>query len=443
MSYSNPGYTVAGYLIEKVAGCPYEDYIRDALLVPIGMKEATLRVTPDVQRSLAQGYDRGGHELPFLALLHRPAGNLVASPADMAQLVRFFVERGQVDGAQVVTAASVDRAERSETVGYDGHRALATQYGLGNYGEEVLGFVVHGHNGGVDGFSSVYAYDADREVGWVVLLNASGRPRARDRIGDLVAGFALRGLERPIGPRVDLPVTDLARVAGTYRLAGPRYQRFRSVIDLVAQRTITLDGGVLYARGVGGPRTALVPVSATLFRREDEPAPSLLLTQAEDGTPAMIDGHAYYERVSPWPRRLHLTALVGALAIALSSIVYALIWGTRFLVSRRFRSRGRFTARGLTALASLALCAVPVCIGSPTMVDLGTVSPTSLAIFAVSIAYPLLSLAATVAVVGSIAANRPMNCLAKAHTVAVAVAHLVLCGYLASWGLIAYRTWAS
>jgi len=77
------------------------------------------------------------------------------------------------------------------------------------------------------------------------------------------------------------------------------------------------------------------------------------------------------------------------------------------------------------------------------MVDLGTVSPTSLAIFAVSIAYPLLSLAATVAVVGSIAANRPMNCLAKAHTVAVAVAHLVLCGYLASWGLIAYRTWAS
>ena len=56
VSYSNPGYALAGYLVEKITGQPYEDFIARRTFAPIGMTTSSFRLTPEDEALLAKGY---------------------------------------------------------------------------------------------------------------------------------------------------------------------------------------------------------------------------------------------------------------------------------------------------------------------------------------------------------------------------------------------------
>jgi CubicO group peptidase (beta-lactamase class C family) len=431
MSYSNPGYSAAAYLIEKLTGRAHEDYIRDALLAPMGMAHATMRLTPEVEVTLARGYDQSRHEVPPVALLHRAAGSLVAAPSDLAQLVRFFLQRGRAGGIQVVAQASVRRAERSATLADDGRPALATQYGLGNYGSNLVGLIFRGHDGGIDGFSAEYGYAPDVGAGWAVLFNSRPRSSDYDRIVRLVAGFATRTVSRPPARQVEVPSPSLAKLTGYYRLASPRNERTRFIDALAAGIVVTLDGGVLQQRPVIGARVPLVPLSATLFRRSDEAGASVLFTHAEDGTPLMIAGTSSFERASPWPVVLAHLPLALALLLVAGSLVIVLVRRP----GRAWPLLAAPTAATLLLASSLLARAL-----RPTMIDLATPSAISVALFAWSVAYPLV--AAISLGVAIRAVRDPATRHARRYALMVAVAHLTICAYLFAWGLVAYRTWA-
>src|SRR5262249_8491986 len=63
-SYSNPGYWLAGYLIEAVGGQSYADVLDERLFKPIGMRRTTLRPTMAMTWPLAQGHDVSGRDKP-------------------------------------------------------------------------------------------------------------------------------------------------------------------------------------------------------------------------------------------------------------------------------------------------------------------------------------------------------------------------------------------
>src|SRR3989475_13287793 len=87
MSYSNPGNAIAGYLIEKVSGQPFDYYIRETFLRPLGMEKADFPFTDAIKPLLATGYEKNPPKAvgyPFIYL--RPAGDLKASPGDLSKL---------------------------------------------------------------------------------------------------------------------------------------------------------------------------------------------------------------------------------------------------------------------------------------------------------------------------------------------------------------------
>src|SRR3989442_10845762 len=57
MSYSNPGNAIAGYLIEKITGKPFDQYIRETLLRPMGMEHADYPFTDANRALLATAYE--------------------------------------------------------------------------------------------------------------------------------------------------------------------------------------------------------------------------------------------------------------------------------------------------------------------------------------------------------------------------------------------------
>ncbi|HVI03908.1 MAG TPA: serine hydrolase domain-containing protein, partial [Enhygromyxa sp.] len=221
MSYSNPGFTIAGHAIELATGERWDAYLEREVLAPLGMHTARFRRDPNYVDRLAIGHPRPGQAAVFRPIAHAPAGSLLVSPAELGNLVRFWLARGELDGAPIVGVASLERIERTETLLY---RSTDTNYGLGNYGDVVHPVRARGHDGGLPGFLSSYRYFPEIGVGYVMLLNASHSSRAYAEIRALLFAHLTQGRTLPEPPSATPDPEAIAAAVGYYGFASPRNQ---------------------------------------------------------------------------------------------------------------------------------------------------------------------------------------------------------------------------
>src|SRR5207245_4825599 len=133
MSYANPGNAIAGYLIEKTTGEPFDQYIREMFLRPMGMEHADYPFTEANKALLATAYEGNPPKasgFPFIYL--RPAGDLKASPGELAKLVQLLLRRGKYGDAQLVSTESIFRMEMPLTT-LAAKNVLRLGYGLFDY----------------------------------------------------------------------------------------------------------------------------------------------------------------------------------------------------------------------------------------------------------------------------------------------------------------------
>src|SRR2546422_8869057 len=222
MSYSNPGNAIAGYLIEKITGKPFDQYIRETLLRPMGMEHADYPFTDANRALLATAYEGNPPKpsgYPFIYL--RPAGDLQASPGELAKLVQFLLRRGKAGDAQLVNSESILRIEAPETT-LAAKNGLRLGYGLCNYTSVEGGVATHGHDGGMDGFVSSYRYMPEQNWGYVILLNSDNSQQALESLNRLAIDFLSRDFSKPQMAEIDLPASELKRFTGFYAPRAPR-----------------------------------------------------------------------------------------------------------------------------------------------------------------------------------------------------------------------------
>src|SRR5271157_6018632 len=130
MAYCNSGPAVAAFIVEKIAGQRFEDYVTQNFFGPIGMKTATYFQQPSALLTTLYHPD-GKTPYPYWNILYRPAGSINASAKDMAAYVRFYLNRGTVDGVPVMPASSIDRME-VPTRTWAAKEGLKTGYGMSN-----------------------------------------------------------------------------------------------------------------------------------------------------------------------------------------------------------------------------------------------------------------------------------------------------------------------
>lgn len=436
MSYSNPGYGVAGHLLEKVAGMPYDRYLRDSIIAPLGMTTASFELTDADTAALAQGYS-GTKPKPvgYPHIYHRPAGNLHCSPLELARLVRMFLHRGAIESVRIISPQTVDRMERTETTSLAA-RGVKNGYGLANYYSFEFQVPTHGHDGGIDGFLSDYQYSAEAGVGWVVLVNG-GEDAGYGELVKAVGRFMLRDVAAPALPMIS-PSTDLARYVGYYRPAAPRSQLFAIALDLVGGVRVTQRGDTLFQGPVLGKAEALVPASAATFRLAKRPAADRAFIEGTGGKLIFASGGDYWERASLVPFILRLGGLVVALALMVAALAYGLGWLPN-------RLRGRLSPGPATAVRAWPLAAVASAVGFVVLaVKYGashgaTLNPASGGMFAASLIFPLVSVVALVKTVR--AKSVEAGPLARRFGIMVAVACLGVAAWLGAYGFLGLRTW--
>ena len=445
MAYCNAGPAVAAYIVEKITGQRFEDFVAKHLFGPIGLKTATY--FPPVPDSAATLYhDDGKTPYPYWNLIFRPSGSINASARDMAAYVQFYLNSGKVNGVQIVPAADISRIE-SPTSTWAAQAGLKTGYGLSNYWEIDEGFVYHGHNGGVNGGVTEMHYMADYGVGYFYSIN-SGSGDALLRIGKAIRAYITRDLHKPDQPPVVSLPPKASGFAGWYEQDSPRQEMTHFIENLFRTAYLSAGDGKLFYTDLGVWKIPFVPVAGAMFRslnKNDPPEPvsSLALLTAQEGGQFLAIGLGMQtmKRIPSWLALLKI-GLTAFVVLSMASVVlYAPVWLLAGLIKKRRRPTER-AVRICPLVAVFSLMAVPaLLIWSPDDESvLGNLTVWSGGICLATIAFAVASIASAIAVWRSPSyAVRPWL---RGYSAVVTAALLVAVAYLAWWRVIGVRTWA-
>jgi CubicO group peptidase (beta-lactamase class C family) len=181
--YNNLAFVAAGLLAEKVAGATWEDLVLKRIFEPLGMTRASFSAhkaeyDPNAARPYVERDGKIERTKPRDLSAVGPAGSVVASAEDCARWIRLQLGRGTFEGRELLpaSAASGLHVPRTLMEGGDSPDEATTTLGyaagwmvLLHRGERMIE-----HGGGIDGFTTAFAFFPDSDFGVVALANASG-----------------------------------------------------------------------------------------------------------------------------------------------------------------------------------------------------------------------------------------------------------------------------
>lgn len=441
MAYCNSGPAVAAYIVEKITGQRFEDYVEQNFFQPIGMRTATY-FKPDSSQTTTLYHDDGKTPYRYWNITYRPAGSINASAQDMAAYVQFYLNRGTVNGAQIVPSSDIDRME-SPVSTWAAHEGLKAGYGLSNYWSFNDGFVYHGHNGGVEGGLTELAYMPEYGVGYFYSIN-SGNGDAFSRIGKAIRAYVTLHLQRPAVPAAAALPSDAADYAGFYQPDSPRQEMIHFLDRLAGLSRLHFNDGKMLLSSLNGTST-FIPVSGHLFRyvgKNDppEPAPSAaLLTPNSDGR--FIYAGVTMKRIPTLFAIFEILVTAFVIAAMISILLYAPVWiiGGFFKKRRRPAERPMRLWPLLAMLSLVAFVAIFILCSGDIISRLGNVTIWSLGIFATTLLFAAASLIS--AWQAWRARDEGSRRAVRIYSMIVSAALVIAAIYLAYWGVIGIRTW--
>jgi CubicO group peptidase (beta-lactamase class C family) len=440
MSYSNPGYGVAGYLIEKISNEPFDQYIRENILTPMGATYSDFQLTTNLNLPLlAEGYEENSSKpVPYVSFYLRPADDFKSSAKELALLVQMFLNRGRIGETQLLKPESILRMEYPQTT-LAANAGLKYGYGLGNYADFTGPVVAHGHDGRIDGFTSSYHYLPDQSLGWVILVNTSASAEAMKKIQLLVMNYLLAGESVSQATPMMLSAADLDKFTGYYEQGNPHQERFKFLDLLLNGRRIVQEYGTLYQKNFFEANQVLVPVSASQFRLDKEQAASRIFFAGENGEMVYADQRFYGVRTDGFWPVIRLALVILGLALMASSVVYVLVW-IPLKIMGRTRSERYLPRLMEPALATLSLAAAWFIYHLTPAWLLGVYDILTAAIWFLTWVFAIFSVWSLLLAVQSFRWSSNRNL--RIYTLLVAVACCGIAAYLGYWHMIGLRLWA-
>jgi CubicO group peptidase (beta-lactamase class C family) len=236
-AYSNYGAALAGYIVERVSGQPFNDYIHQNIFKPLGMTHSTFAqpLPPEFVPLMSNGYVLASDEpKEFETVGAFPAGSLSSSAADMSKFMLAHLQDGRLGAAQILKPETT-RLMHSRAFGSD-PAANAMAYGF--YEESRNGQRIIGHGGDTTYFHSGLELLTDADVGFFVSYNSVGRGQIYPQMV-LWDAFLNRYFPAPPfnSPTLDSAKTDANAVSGNYMISR-RSESLLKSLALLGEATV-------------------------------------------------------------------------------------------------------------------------------------------------------------------------------------------------------------
>jgi CubicO group peptidase (beta-lactamase class C family) len=240
-NYSNSGYVLLGYLIEKISQQSYGQFVQENIFNPLGMKDSGYDSNSAIIVHRASGYSPGKDGMTNTGYIDMSipfsAGGLYSTTED---LLRW--EQGLM-GGKLLSPASLQKMTTP----------FKNDYAFGLAVRTANGHKLIEHGGGIEGFNTEMAYYPEDKLTVVVLANLNGA--APEAIATKLAAVAhgenvVLSAERK---EIKVPAAILAKYVGTYEVM-PNF-------DIV----MTLEGGQLVTQATGQGKLPLFAESEAKF----------------------------------------------------------------------------------------------------------------------------------------------------------------------------------
>jgi CubicO group peptidase (beta-lactamase class C family) len=240
-AYSNYGASLAGYIVERISGRPFNDYVAENIFKPLRMSHSTF-VQPlpaDLKPLMSGGYRLGSSKpKPFEIIEESPAGALAATASDLARFMIAHLQNGKLDNAQILRPETAVQMHSRQF----GLSPALNAMCLGFYEETRNGHRIIGHGGDTVYFHSDMHLMLDSGVAFFVSYNSAGK-------GDISPRSALwyHFLDRYFPftpPKVEKLATadaDARSVAGHYLTSRRSESNFLKVIAVGDNFQVTAE----------------------------------------------------------------------------------------------------------------------------------------------------------------------------------------------------------
>jgi CubicO group peptidase (beta-lactamase class C family) len=363
-SYSNHGTALAGYAVSCVSGLPWEDYVEQRILKPLGMDHTLVRqpAEADLPADLSRGYkwdDGRFEEKGFEYIPAAPAGCISTTAADAARFMLAHLNDGQGDKGRILQPETARRMR--EPLFRHHPRTAAMCYGfweLQQNGQRIVG-----HGGDTQWFHSLLQLLPDRRVGLFVSYNTDTSAREREMLFD---AFLKRYFPEPTPPRVkasDDSRERARRLAGEYGVTRYSYSTVTKLAALLMVLDVSVNPDDTITVSLLGRSRRYVETEPYVFReldgtrtmafQEDKDGRGLYLFPGDLAAVSAVRREWYETTYAQWG------LLAGCMGVFVSALLFwpAIAFSVRGLQSPRIR-RTRFS--GILSCLAWLMCAAGV-----------------------------------------------------------------------------------
>ena len=241
MNYSNSGYVLLGYIVERVSGQSYSTFVRENIFKPLGMNDSGYDVNAAILPNRAAGYTSGPNgfaNAPYVDMtIPGGAGALYSTVEDLLRWTQGLF------GGKLLKPESLARMTTPNKNNYAFGLTVSTAGGRKTIQ----------HNGAIEGFNSHLTYFPDSRVTVAVLANVNGNAPTQiaEQLGQLAHGATVRtNAERT---QIELPRERLEPLVGSYEVLP------------TANMIISVEGNQLVSKLGAQPAVPLFAETATKF----------------------------------------------------------------------------------------------------------------------------------------------------------------------------------
>jgi CubicO group peptidase (beta-lactamase class C family) len=340
-AYSNYGASLAGYIVERISGMPFDQYVQQSIFQPLGMEHSSFDqpLPPQLAAQMSAGYQSvSDGAKSFETVSPFPAGSLSSAATDMARFMIAHLQDGRY-GDAVILKPETARLMHSRLSGLD---PMANGMAYGFYEESRNGHRIIGHGGDTVYFHSDLHLVPDSNLGFFVSYNSAGKggsPRTALWESFLNRYFPYAPPDQPAPPTAR---QDAKKVTGDYIFSRRSETSFLKLPYLLQEASVSAsDEGTIEVdgfTGLNGKPKKWREIAPMVFREVDG-QDNVVFKAGPAGEMELLPPFPIFvgHRAGSWENQ---NLLLAAVVFALSTLVLTLLlWPVSALVRRHYGRR--------------------------------------------------------------------------------------------------------